>query len=323
MLAITSGEPAGIGPELIVKLAQKERTQDWVVLADIELMYQRAEQLGLPLHIHEYQLGESITRDAQALSVFHCPLAEPCIAGELNVANAPYVLDLLKTAHDWCMNGDADAIVTGPIHKGVINESGLVFSGHTEYFQEHAGVDKVVMMLATPGLRVALATTHLPLRDVADAITPESLEQVMRILHHDLVKAFGIEQPKVLVTGLNPHAGEDGHMGDEEIRVINPVIQTLKAEGMQFSDALPADTLFTPYYLEKADAVLAMYHDQGLPVLKHKGFGNAVNITLGLPYIRTSVDHGTALNLAGTGEANTGSFEYALTVAQEMIDAGR
>lgn len=212
-------------------------------------------------------------------------------------------------------------MITGPVQKSVINDAGIPFTGHTEFLQQRCGVEQVVMMLACPGLRVALATTHLPLCAVADAITPDLLERVIRITHHDLVHQFGIPKPRILVCGLNPHAGEGGHLGDEEIRIITPVLKKLQAEGMALEGPLPADTLFTPHHLQGADAVLAMYHDQGLPVLKYLGFGNAVNITLGLPIIRTSVDHGTALDLAGSGKADTGSLQTAIDTARQMLAA--
>jgi 4-hydroxythreonine-4-phosphate dehydrogenase len=248
-------------------------------------------------------------------------LQAPVVAGQLNPDNSTYVLEMLQRAARGCLQREFAAVVTGPIHKGVINEAGIPFSGHTEFFQQLSGVKEVVMMLATEGLRVALVTTHLPLREVADAITPEKLTQVLTILHQSLQSQFGILTPHILVAGLNPHAGENGHMGTEEVDIIEPVLKQLRSQGMKLSGPLPADTLFTPKYLSTADAVLAMYHDQGLPVLKFKGFGQAVNITLGLPFIRTSVDHGTALELVGTGQAEMGSFQYAIKTALEMIHA--
>jgi 4-hydroxythreonine-4-phosphate dehydrogenase len=244
------------------------------------------------------------------------------VPGQLQAANSPYVLETLALANDYCLDQRCQALITGPVHKGIINEAGIAFTGHTEFFAERSGVNQVVMMLACEGLRVALASTHLPLRDVADAITPAHLKRTIEILHQDLVQQFGITQPRILICGLNPHAGEGGHMGTEEVEVINPVIRQLREQhGWNLSDALPADTLFTPRYLDNADAVLAMYHDQGLPVLKFKGFGAAVNITLGLPFIRTSVDHGTALDLVGTGKANLGSMSTALATAKQMLQA--
>ena len=251
------------------------------------------------------------------------PICEQEQPGQLNTALVPAVLASLTRACDGCLDGGFDALITAPLHKAVINDAGIAFSGHTEFLQERCGVERVVMMLTCPGLRVALATTHLPLRDVADAITPTRLKQVLRILHADLRDKFGIAQPRIYVTGLNPHAGEGGHLGREEIEIIEPTLAALREEGLSLIGPLPADTLFTPQHLQQADAVLAMYHDQGLPVLKHAGFGNAVNITLGLPIIRTSVDHGTALTLAGTGLANAGSLKAAIHEALAMINARR
>lgn len=277
---------------------------------------QRAEALGLQISIKP-------TADCNDLvpgeiSVEPVDLQLPAIAGELNKANAAYVIDTLHEAVTGTLAGQYSGIVTGPVHKGIINDSGLAFSGHTEYFAEHCGDVKPVMMLAAGTLRVALATTHLPLRDVADAINSKDLSEVITILDHDLRERFGIASPNILVCGLNPHAGEGGHLGMEEIETIEPVLQQLREKGLNLTGPIPADTAFTPRYLEKADAVLAMYHDQGLPVLKHAGFGEAVNITLGLPIIRTSVDHGTALDLAGTGKAETGSLKVALEQAEQL-----
>lgn len=318
-LLITSGEPAGIGPEQIAMLAQTATDFEWVVLGDQTLLQQRAEQIGLKVDCAPYQLGQTPTpNQAGQLKVWHCPLKVPSTAGELAVENADYVLQLLYLAIDACLEQQFDAMVTGPIHKGIINEAGLVFSGHTELLAERSNTDQVVMMLATPGLRVPLATTHLPLRDVPDAITPALLENVIRITYASLTDQFGITSPQLYVAGLNPHAGESGHMGREEIEVMIPVMEQLRAEGLNLIGPLPADTMFTPPNIAKSDAMLAMYHDQGLPVLKHKGFGQAVNITLGLPFVRTSVDHGTALDIAGTGQASASSFAYAMQVALEM-----
>ena len=323
-ILITSGEPAGIGPDLVIQLAQQQWPLELVVAADPDLLQARAQALNLPLTLINYdpQAPERITRPGE-LCVLPIALNAPTQPGVLDPRNADYVLRMLKRAVEGCMSGEFSAMVTGPVHKGVINEAGLKFSGHTELLAEHSQTEQVVMMLATPGLRVALATTHLPLADVPKAITPELLEKVMRITYGALKTQFGIAQPKLFVAGLNPHAGEDGHMGREEIDIINPVIQKLQAHHMDITGCYPADTLFTPTKLAQADAFLAMYHDQGLPVLKHKGFGQAVNITLGLPFIRTSVDHGTALELAGTGQADTGSFHYAIQVALEMLEAQR
>ena len=326
-LAITPGEPAGVGPELIVRYVQQNLADHFaaythlpvelVAVCDPELLRQTAQALGLPLTLSD-QPGAS---GNSQLGVIPCKLAANAEFGQLNPINAPYVLDTLATAAKACMSGQLRGLVTGPVHKGVINQAGVSFSGHTEYFAECAGRKRVVMMLATEGLRVALATTHLPLKDVSGAISQQSLTEVLTILHQDLVQQFGMANPRILVCGLNPHAGEGGHLGREEIEVIEPVLHTLRARGMALEGPLPADTLFTPYHLEGADAVLAMYHDQGLPVLKYKGFGNAVNITLGLPFIRTSVDHGTALDIAGKGLANLGSLDTAVTTAITMASS--
>ncbi len=318
-LALTPGEPAGIGPDLTIALAQEGCTDEVVAIADAELLKARARQLSLPLTIRPYRSSaEPKPLQPGELCVAHTPLAASCVAGELNPANSPYVLQTLSDAIDGCVNHEFDAYITAPVHKGVINDAGFTFSGHTEYLAQRTGTNQVVMMLATEGLRVALATTHLPLKDVPSAITPAGLTKVIEILHSDLRSQFGIQNPRILVCGLNPHAGEGGHMGREEIDVIEPTLGLLRNRGIDLVGPLPADTLFTPKVLDDADAVLAMYHDQGLPVLKFKGFGQAVNITLGLPIIRTSVDHGTALDLAGGGNANLGSLLTALHCAQSM-----
>ncbi|PPC70087.1 4-hydroxythreonine-4-phosphate dehydrogenase PdxA [Pantoea sp. ICBG 985] len=319
-VAITPGEPAGIGPDLAVALAQRDWPVELVVCADGDVLRQRAAQLGLPLTLRDYQPGVAPQpQQAGTLTLLPIATAQPVTAGELAVANGHYVLETLARACDGCLSGEFAALVTGPVHKGVINDAGIPFTGHTEFFAERAGGDRVVMMLATEALRVALATTHLPLKDVANAITRDSLHEVITILHQDLQQKFGIPQPHIFVCGLNPHAGESGHMGREEIDTIIPALDELRQQGLQLTGPLPADTLFQPKYLQHADAVLAMYHDQGLPVLKFQGFGRAVNITLGLPFIRTSVDHGTALELAGLGSAEPGSFITALNLAITMI----
>lgn len=315
-LLITPGEPAGIGPDLVVQLFQEGWSADWVLVADPDLIQARARLLGVSLSlqaIHPDQLQQPYS--GQAIRILPVKLAQPVIAGELNPANAGYVLDTLKLATDLSLQKKAKGLVTGPVHKGVINEAGIPFTGHTEFLQQRCGCEQVVMLLATAELRVALVTTHLPLREVADAITPQRLTQVAHILHDDLQKRFGYAQPRILVCGLNPHAGEGGHLGREEIEVIEPTLAALRAEGLNLIGPLPADTLFTEKNLAQGDAVLAMYHDQGLPVLKYQGFGRAANITLGLPMIRTSVDHGTALELAGSGKASTGSLKTALHYA--------
>ncbi|MGD8205606.1 4-hydroxythreonine-4-phosphate dehydrogenase PdxA [Pantoea sp. FN0305] len=319
-VVITPGEPAGIGPDVTLQLAQRDWPVELVVCASPQLLMERAQQLGLPLTLRQYQPGTSAQpQRAGTLTVLPVELAAPVMAGKLAVANSHYVLATLARACDGCLSGEFSALITGPVHKGVINDAGIAFSGHTEFFADRAACERVVMMLATEELRVALATTHLPLKAVSDAITEASLHEVISILHQDLQRKFGISQPHILVCGLNPHAGEGGHMGREELDTIIPALDKLRQQGMQLTGPLPADTLFQPKYLQHADAVLAMYHDQGLPVLKYQGFGRAVNITLGLPFIRTSVDHGTALELAGQGNADAGSFITALNLAINMI----
>jgi 4-hydroxythreonine-4-phosphate dehydrogenase len=317
-LALTPGEPAGIGPDLCVMLAQQDHPWQLVAVADPELLRQRAQALHLPLDIVAFDPEATpAPHRAGRLPVLTVPLIAPVTAGRLNVANARYVLATLDAATDGCMNGIFDALVTGPVHKGVINDAGVAFTGHTEYLAARTG-GHPVMMLATEGLRVTLVTTHLALADVPRAITRETVGRVLEILHAELIARFGITAPRILVCGLNPHAGEDGHLGREEIEVITPVLEEHRKRGWRIEGPLPADTLFTPDKLARADAVLAMYHDQGLPVLKHMGFGRAVNITLGLPIIRTSVDHGTALELAGTGTARVESLELAAELAAHM-----
>lgn len=321
-IALTPGEPAGIGPDLVIALAQQAQQHEIVVIADPELLRARAQQLNLPLRLREINVQDKPHPNAAGeLAILPVALAEPAVPGKLNVKNAHYILQTLDAAIEGCMKGYFAALVTGPVQKSVINDAGIAFSGHTEYLADKTHTPKVVMMLATEGLRVALATTHLPLKDVAAAITHDELTQVTEILQRDMQLQFGIKAPRILVCGLNPHAGEGGHLGREEIEVIEPVLAELRARGMNLIGPLPADTLFTPKYLDKADAVLAMYHDQGLPVLKYKGFGQAVNVTLGLPIIRTSVDHGTALDLAATGKADLGSLRTALAYAVAMVQA--
>ena len=316
-LYVTSGEPAGIGPDICLSLAGRVDKRPVVLLADMQMLQQRAKQLGNPVELVAYQGQEQSSLSGQ-LFVEHIPLIEPVELGQLNPANAAYVIEQLRRSADYAMSGCSVGVATAPVQKSVINDAGITFSGHTEYYQEFAGVDRVVMMLATKTLRVALVTTHLPLRDVPDAITKERLHQVIDILIHDLKTKFKIATPRILVCGLNPHAGEDGYLGREEIDVINPVLEIYRAQGIDMTLSLPADTLFTPENLKDADAVLAMYHDQGLPVLKSQGFGEAVNITLGLPFIRTSVDHGTALSLAGTGQAKASSLQVAVDLALDL-----
>ena len=320
LIAVTSGEPAGIGPELCLKLADWSGAGHPVVLGDRDLLAARAAALGWPVALRDYTPGQSAA--AGHLDVLHLPLAKPAQAGLLDPANGPYVLSLLDRALLGCQRGEFAAIATAPVHKGVINQAGIAFTGHTEYLAEKTGTPLVVMMLAgdTPRgpLRVALATTHLPLKDVPAAITADLLERILRILDHDLRRTYGFAAPRILVTGLNPHAGEGGYLGREEIDIIEPLLEKLRREGMQLSGPHPADTLFTPPVLAGGDAVLAMYHDQGLTALKYATFGNGINVTLGLPIIRTSVDHGTALTLAGTGQANPGSLFAAVAEAARM-----
>lgn len=302
-IAVTSGEPAGIGPDICLRLAERKWPARLVVLGDRDLLAARAVQLGL---------------DASRIEIRHVPLRKSALAGRLDAANARHVLDMLDAALAGCVGGEYAAMVTAPVHKGVINDAGIAFSGHTEYLAEHTATPRVVMMLAGAGLRVALATTHLALKDVPAAITRSDLETTLRILHADMQTKFGIAAPRILVAGLNPHAGESGHMGREEIEVITPVLDKLRAEGMNLVGPLPADTLFTKSVLAGSDAQLAMYHDQGLAVLKYAAFDEGINVTLGLPIIRTSVDHGTALDLAGSGKASPTSLFAAVDAAIDM-----
>jgi len=318
-IAITPGEPAGIGPDLLITLAQQAWDAQLVVLADAKLLKERAKLLGLPINLIEFdESAPAKATPAGSVYIYQVNLGDDVELGVLNDANGQYVLDTLRIASEKNMDGTFDAVVTGPVHKGIINKAGISFSGHTEYFAQQSNTADVVMLLATEGLRVALVTTHIPLAYVSRAITEDRLTKVATILEHDLRTKFGIEKPRILVCGLNPHAGEDGHLGREEIDTITPTLDILRSQGMNLIGPLPADTLFQDKYLSEADAVLAMYHDQGLPVLKYKGFGKSVNITLGLPFIRTSVDHGTALDLAGTGTADVGSFELAIREAIKL-----
>lgn len=324
-LVITPGEPAGIGPDLLLQMLQEGISTPVVIMADKNMLQARAKLLGIELLMIDYhtslnaEIFSSLAKNT--LVVQHTVLAEACEPGKLNPKNAAYVLQCLDQAIDGCLNGRFSGLVTGPLHKGVVNDAGIPFTGHTEHLQVRCDVNKVVMMLASPRMRVALASTHLPLIDVAKSITKDSLREVVRILIDDLQHKFGIATPRILVAGLNPHAGEDGHMGREEIDVIRPVMAEFVDSSAKLIGPLPADTLFNKKYLEEADAVLAMYHDQGLPVLKFDGFGESVNITLGLPMIRTSVDHGTALDLAGTSQADSGSFKTAIKLAEQMVSA--
>jgi len=330
-LAITAGEPAGIGPDLCLQLAVAPPGIPFVVIGDKHLLQQRAAQLGIALQVHEMVSGKwgVVSGDSRgfphsplsthhSLRVIHIPLTAPCQASKLDAANSEYVLAVLRRAVQGCQASEFSGMVTCPVHKEVINDAGIPFTGHTEFLAEQTHTERVVMMLVGGGMRVALATTHLPLKDVPAAITAALLENVLRIIRHDLQSRFGIAQPRILVAGLNPHAGEGGYLGREEIEVMIPVLDRLRAEGISVSAPLPADTLFTPHKLAQCDCVLAMYHDQGLPVLKHASFGQGVNITLGLPIIRTSVDHGTALELAGSGKAEAGSLLEAIKIAAQM-----
>lgn len=313
-LILTAGEPAGIGPDLCVQIAQRDLPCRLIVIADRELLRERARLLRLPLEITDYSPVVEIEHKTGSLQVLHIPLAESAVPGELNPANARYVLNTLERAVEGCGNGEFDAMVTAPVHKGIINDAGIAFTGHTEYLAQLTN-SRVVMMLVGGGMRVTLATTHLALKDVAAAITRETLEQKLRIIHYDLSTRFAIESPCIAVAGLNPHAGESGYLGREEIDIIIPSLEKLRDEGMNLIGPLPADTLFNPSHLKNYDCVFAMYHDQGLPVLKHASFGTGVNVTLGLPIIRTSVDHGTALDLAATGRADPGSLLAAIEMA--------
>lgn len=318
IIALTAGEPAGIGPDLCVLLARQAFPARVVVLADKTLLAARARLLKLPLAIVDYAPLADQPAPPGALEVMHVPLAAAVQPGALDVANSRYVLDTLRRAAQGCLSGSFDALVTAPVHKGIINDAGIPFTGHTEFLAELTATPRVVMMLVGGGMRVALATTHLPLKEVPAAISRDSLSEVIRILQRDLVSRFSLPRPRILVAGLNPHAGEGGHLGREEIEVITPALDVLRAEGLDLRGPLPADTLFTPRMLAECDCVLTMYHDQGLPVLKHASFGGGVNVTLGLPIIRTSVDHGTALDLAGSGKADPGSLLAALELACAM-----
>ena len=319
-IAVTPGEPAGIGPELLIQLVQQGCPQELVAFADPDLLQQRAELLGLPLKLRLFDQHQPPSPlKSGEICVFPITLDQPCVAGKLSMGNASYVLACLDAAIDACISNHCHAIATGPVQKSVINDAGIPFSGHTEYLAQKTNTKTVVMMLATDEMRVALATKHLPLREVADAISSDLLHAVIEILAQDLKTKFAIPRPKILICGLNPHAGEGGHLGHEEIETITPVINHFQAQGLDIVGPLPADTLFTDKHLNSADAVLAMYHDQGLPVLKYSGFGRAANITLGLPIIRTSVDHGTALDLAGKGIADNGSLVVAINMAANML----
>ncbi|MCR4301696.1 MAG: 4-hydroxythreonine-4-phosphate dehydrogenase PdxA [Sulfuricaulis sp.] len=317
VIALTPGEPAGVGPDVALLLAQRPPAGTLVLIADPSMLEARAQQLGLPFAARTWP----DRRQAQERVVYVQPVtaARPAVPGRLDRANAPYVIQTLKLAVKGCLDGEFDALVTGPVHKGILNDAGIAFTGHTELLAAASGVAHPVMLLSAPGLRVALATIHLPLAAVPRAITRERLTAVIEVLHTDLVEKFGIADPVILVCGLNPHAGEGGHLGREEIDVIEPVIKSLTARGMRLRGPVPADSAFIPSQLDGVDAVLAMYHDQGLPVLKHHDFAHAVNVTLGLPFVRTSVDHGTALEIAGSGLADASSLKAAVAMAHQLI----
>lgn len=322
-ILITPGEPAGIGPDITVQIAQLDFPQtELVVIANPTLLQERAKQLNLPLELIEADLQtKAAQHEKGSLKILPVPLIKKIIPGQLDPIHASYVINTLKIAADLCLKKKAHAIVTGPVHKAIINQAGISFKGHTEFFAEQCGVSHTVMLFVVDQiktLRVALATTHLPLKSVSCALTKEHLRSTLVILHQELEKKFNLFSPHIFVAGLNPHAGESGLLGQEEIEVMNPVIEELRAKGVRLTGPLPADTLFTPKYLDQADAILAMYHDQGLPLVKYMGFGKAVNVTLGLPFIRTSVDHGTALDIAGTPYADAGSLEAAIRLAAKI-----
>ena len=319
-IAITSGEPAGIGLDLCVLLAYQAIDAEIIIIADPTALAGRAEQLGLVIQTNSFDKNKALQVHAGDGSITLIPIKteEDVLAGQLNPSNGAYVIEMLSTATDGCLSGLFDAMVTAPVHKGIINQAGMAFTGHTEFLAEQSNTSQVVMMLVGGGMRVALATTHLPLTKVSAAITKETLTKTIRILHTDLVNKFGIQHPRIMVAGLNPHAGEGGYLGDEEIKTITPVLDQLRNEGLDLIGPLPADTMFSEKNIAQTDAFLAMYHDQGLAVLKHASFGEGVNVTLGLPFIRTSVDHGTALDLAGTGNIEIGSLLAAIQLAIDL-----
>jgi 4-hydroxythreonine-4-phosphate dehydrogenase len=318
-IAITLGEPAGIGPEIVAAIVAEAWPVELVVVGDANLLRERARLDGIDLDVRDFE-PDSTPRPSAAGHVLAIDnkLAAESTPGTLNRANSAYVVKTLERACDGCLSGEFAAMVTAPVHKGIVNDAGIPFSGHTEFLADRAGATLPVMLLVAGDLRVALVTTHLALRDVANAIRPDRVRDTIGVLNDGLRNWFGIRDPRISVLGLNPHAGESGHLGTEELEIIEPVMTELRSDGLTLLGPLPADTAFTPHHLEQTDAVLAMYHDQGLPVLKHRGFGRAVNVTLGLPIIRTSVDHGTALDLAGTNRADTGSLRTALELAIDM-----
>jgi 4-hydroxythreonine-4-phosphate dehydrogenase len=320
-LAYTPGEPAGIGPDLAILLADQHQTSDLIIVADPELLQQRAAELGMPFNAHILeQPSDPLDTSPGMLNILPVPLSKPCSAGKTDAGNASYVLECLDKAISACLKGDCSGMVTGPVNKGVIHNAGFEFHGHTEYIAEKTGAEHPVMMLATDGLRVALATTHLPLRDVPAAITRENISATLDIINQSLKSLFAIPRPRILVCGLNPHAGDSGTLGREEIDTLSPVITDKQKQGLDIEGPLSADTIFSKANLERTDVFLAMYHDQGLPVLKYKGFGEAINVTLGLDIVRTSVDHGTALDLAGTGNIDCSSLKLAIQTARDMCE---
>lgn len=321
-IVLSTGEPAGIGPDVVLDAARSEWPARIVAVGDAQLLAQRQRMLGVDVQFRQIgSLQDAPAHRAGSLAMLHVPLEVAATPGRLASGNAAYVLRVLDLCVDACLQGNASAMVTAPVHKGIINDAGIAFSGHTEYLAQRSGVELPVMLLCAGELRVALATTHLSIRAVSDAITPALLHNVAKVLDADLRTRFAIDSPVIGVCGLNPHAGEGGYLGREEIDTIEPTLEQLRAEGLQLLGPLPADTAFTPRVLEQVHAVLAMYHDQGLPVLKYAGFGDAVNVTLGLPFVRTSVDHGTALDLAGSGAANAGSLHAAISLALDLAAA--
>jgi 4-hydroxythreonine-4-phosphate dehydrogenase len=319
-IILSPGEPAGIGPDLIIQIAQRPWAAELIIVGDADLFIERAKLLKLPLSLTEFNKETPAANHAPTtLKIIPVPLFHPCYAGTLDKRNADYVMRCLMLATDYCLKNSVDALVTGPVHKGVLNDAGIAFTGHTEFLAKTCQRERVVMLFVTPQMKVAVATTHLPLAKVPEALTLPLLTQSLRILHQGLITLFHCKNPKILVSGLNPHAGENGHLGCEEIDIIQPSLDQLRSEAIDVIGPLPADSLFTEHYLKTADAIFAMYHDQALPVVKYAGFNQAVNVTLGLPIIRTSVDHGTALDLAGTRRADTGSLSAAVELAMALI----
>lgn len=319
-ILITPGEPAGIGPDITIHIAQQKWPVELVAVTDPTLLTQRAKQIGLPLRLVDSNLEHDPTPNAAGvLKILPMPMQEPVRPGELNIGNTPFVISTLETAANICLKKKAAALVTGPVHKGIINKAGIAFYGHTEFFAQLCNAPHTVMLFVIDKLRVALVTTHIPLNNVSQALTKEKLIATLTLIHESLKKYFALPSPRIFVCGLNPHAGEGGYLGREEIDTIIPVLNAMRKQDYNIEGPLPADTIFTPKYLERADVILAMYHDQGLPLVKYIGFGQAVNLTLGLPFIRTSVDHGTAIDIAGTKEADPGSMHAAIKLAIELM----